>query len=285
MGACMPTREKADLIITNGVIYTADSLNSQTEAMAVRDGKILATGKSGGISAHYQAPQTIDLKGKSLFPGFIDAHCHFLGYALAMQYVDLNGASSFEEVLARLQKQGVVSGTKWLVGRGWDQNLWTSREFPDNEKLDKLFPHTPVMLIRVDGHVVLANREALALAGIGTKYSFGDGQVAFRNGKMTGILSETAADLMRAAVPRPAGRALAALVEQAQQNCFAVGLTCVSDAGLEYSQVMEVDSLQKSGLLKMQVYAMLAPTTENLLRLVRKGTYVTENLVVRSIKI
>ena len=283
--ACKQMKEKADLIITNGIIYTLDSLNSHAEAMAVKNGKILAIGPSKTISEDFQAPERLDLKGKSLFPGFIDAHCHFLGYALGLQYIDLSGLQSFGEVLERLKTVDCKNTNKWLVGRGWDQNLWENKEFPDNSLLNKLYPTTPVMLIRVDGHVVLANQEALKRAGIGSANQFGDGQVQMKNGQMTGILSETAADHIRERVPQPKGEELVNLVKKAEQRCLAVGLTCVSDAGLDYNQVMEIDSLQKSGSLNMQVYAMLAPNKTNIDKFLRKGQFKTDKLVVRSIKI
>ncbi|MEI6683618.1 MAG: amidohydrolase [Bacteroidota bacterium] len=282
---CIHMKEKADLIITNGTIYTADSTNSHCSSMAVRDGKILETGASDKILHRYRASETIDLEGKALFPGFIDAHCHFFGYAEGLLYIDLDGAASFAEVLNRLKVQAAPGAQGWIVGRGWDQNLWDTREFPDNEQLNKLFSAVPVMLIRVDGHVVLANQEALNRAGIGLNNKFGQGQVGVKTGRLTGILSETAADAMRASVPRPAGKELVSLLKKAQERCFAVGLTCVSDAGLDFSQVMAIDSLQKSGILKMQVYAMLTPNPENISKFLMKGLFITDKLVVRSIKL
>ncbi len=282
---CIPMKENTDLIITNGIIYTADSRNSHCEAMAVKDGKIMETGAADKISTRYRASETIDLKGKAMFPGFIDAHCHFFGYAEGLQYTDLNGATSFTEVLDRLKVRAMPDAQRWIVGRGWDQNLWDIREFPDNEQLNKLFPAVPVMLIRVDGHVVLANQEALNRAGIGLNNSFGEGQVGIKDGHLTGILSETAADAMRGAVPQQAGKELASLLEKAQERCFAVGLTCVSDAGLNYNQVMTIDSMQKAGILKLQVYAMLTPNPENISKFLLRGLFITDKLVVRSIKL
>jgi predicted amidohydrolase YtcJ len=283
--ACTQMKEKADLIITNGVIYSADSLNTVAEAMAVKNGKILATGTNKAISDGFRSDETLDLQGKAVFPGFIDAHCHFMGYALGLQYVDLAGSASFEEVLQRLKMAKHPDKHDWLVGRGWDHNLWERKEFPDNIKLNDLFPDTPVMLIRIDGHVVLANDEALKRAGIGIKKQFNDGQVEMKDGRMTGILTESAADCMRNAVPKPAGEELFDLVHEAEKRCFAVGLTGVSDAGLDYDQIMTIDMLQKSGRLKMQVYAMLAPTRQNIDTFLRKGICQTNKLVVRSVKI
>ena len=278
-------KEKVDLIVTNGVIYTVDSRNSTAGSMVIKNGKILAIGKDRIISDGYQADSTIDLGGKAVFPGFIDAHCHFLGFALGLQFIDLRGSKSFEEVLQRLQtKKGTVA-TQWIVGRGWDQNLWVGKHFPDNNQLDQLFPKTPVMLIRVDGHVVLANRAALTLAGIGKDHHFKAMEVEVKDGRLTGILSETAADLMRDAVPKPNGKELIDLVKEAEQQCFSKGLTIVSDAGLDHSQVKFIDSIQRSGILNMQMYCMLTPTKKNLKEFVKNGPYITDKLMVRSIKV
>ena len=278
-------KEKIDLIITNGIIYTVDTGNTRVEAMAVHHGKIVATGTSKSISERYQAIKVIDLKGTYIYPGFIDAHCHFFGYATGLQYVDLLGCVSFDEVLKRLAEAGGQSKGKWLVGRGWDQNLWQDKIFPGNGRLNALYPETPVMLIRVDGHVVLANQEALKRAGIGVENKFGNGQVELDNGVLTGILSETAADLMRETVPVPRGIVLLNLLKRAEKQCFGVGLTLVSDAGLDNHQVRLIDSLQRSDQIAMQLYAMLTPTKKNIDEFVKKGVYQTSKLVVRSIKI
>lgn len=280
-----PMRDKVDLIITNGTIYTVDAANSRAEAMAIHRGKILAVGTNSFITGKYQGSSSMDMKGKFIYPGFIDAHCHFFGYALGLQYVDLFGCTSFDEVLVRLKKAAVQDPGKWIVGRGWDQNLWSEKKFPENSKLTEMYPDVPVMLIRVDGHVVLANQEAMKRAGIGINNKFGEAQVEIKNGRLTGILSETAADLMRETVPSPQGNELINLLKKAEQQCFGVGLTMVSDAGLDYQQVRIIDSLQKSEILKMKVYAMLTPNNKNMAELVMNGPYLTDRLFVRSIKI
>lgn len=277
--------DKVDLIVTNGTIYTVDPANSRAETMAIHHGKIVAAGTNKFIHERYKAERSLDLQGKFVYPGFIDAHCHFIGYALGLQYVDLFGCKSYDEVLDRIREAASHTSGKWLVGRGWDQNIWKDKNFPGNSRLNSLYPNIPVMLIRVDGHVVLANQEALNRAGIGLNNQFGSGQVEIKSGSLTGILSENAADLMRSTVPEPRGAAFESLVKRAEKDCFGVGLTTVGDAGLTYQEVMVIDSLQKSGSLKMQVYAMLTPNEKNIREFVKNGPYKTDQLVVRSIKI
>jgi predicted amidohydrolase YtcJ len=278
-------KARADMILMNAKIYTADKNFSIGEACAIGDGKFLAIGTKADILGRFNSGKVIDARGKPVYPGFIDGHCHFYGYALSLQQVDLNGLRSFEEVLATLQKKSGEIPGEWLVGRGWDHNKWPGKKFPDRSLLDKEFPGRPVVLIRVDGHVVLANGEALKRAGIGLPNSFQPGEVEVKNGTLTGILSENAADRMRNTIPATDMNILSELLQKAQQNCFAAGLTGVSDAGLEFDQVQFIDSLQKNGILKMHVYAMLEPSGKNIENFINKGIYKTSGLTIRSVKV
>jgi predicted amidohydrolase YtcJ len=278
-------KSRVDLIITNAKIYTVDKNFRIVEALAVKDKKFIAAGTNAEILGKYTADQIIDASGKPVYPGFIDAHCHFYGYALSLQQVDLTETQSFEQVLSLLKEKAESIPGEWLVGRGWDQNKWPEKRFPDKSLLDRQFPTRPVVLIRVDGHVVLANREALKRAGIRRDSSFQPGEIEIKNGLLTGILSENAADKMRNSIPGPDKPVLSELLRKAQQNCFQVGLTGVSDAGLEYEQVQFIDSLQKSRILKIHVYGMLAPSEKNIEGFIEKGRYITPDLTVRSVKL
>lgn len=278
-------KEHIDLLIVHGKIYTVDEKNSQFDAMAIKDGKIIALGDSRSLQSKYMADSVIDLAGKPVFPGFIDAHCHFLGLAQNQQYIDLIGARSFDEVLNRVKKGENRFSGGWLVGRGWDQNLFPVNEFPNKSRLDLLFPDRPVLLIRIDGHSVLANEEALKQAKIGLKNKFDPGEVDVKSGSLTGILCEKAADYMRNLVPLPNEETNRKFLAEAERICFAVGLCTVSDAGLDYNKIEWIDSLQKKGLLKMRVYTMLNPTKANLTNFLPRGPYITDRLFVRSIKL
>ena len=279
------TKEKADYIFTNGLIYTVDGKNTRASAMAVAGGKVLATGSDSEIGQRFEAAQTTDLHGQFVYPGFVDAHCHFYGYALGLQYVDLNGCKSFDEVLDRIRPGSGDSPERWIVGRGWDQNLWPRKEFPDNTRLNELYPDRPVVLMRVDGHALLANRAALEKAGIGTGNKYGPEQAEVRAGTLTGILRENAADAMREAIPQPAGAELRELIGRAAKACHNAGLTTVGDAGLTYPEVVLLDSLQRSGFLRMNIYAMLTPTQENITHYVTKGPVHTDRMTISSIKV
>ena len=287
INSCSMNKTKADFILLNARIYTVDSVLSVAGAMAVSSGKVMATGSQKEIMEHFIAGKIIDAGGKPVYPGFIDAHCHFYGYALNLRYVMLNGCASFDEVLLRIKESGKYKPGDWIVGRGWDQNLWTVKIFPNSGKLDVLYPENPVVLTRVDGHVVLANKSALKKAGIEPVNSFNPGEVDVKNGRLTGILSERAADHMRSTIPKPEMDEQLSLLERARESCFAVGLTTVSDAGLDNETVNLLDELgsgpDSAGMIR--VYAMLDPSIQNIEKFVKNGPYKTERLHVSSVKL
>jgi len=284
LGACGQKAE-ADLLLYNGKIYTVDNNFSITEAMAVKGGKILATGSSDVIKKSYNSKASIDLQGGIVYPGFIDAHCHFYGLALMLQQADLKGSTSFKMVIERLKAHQTKLHPQWLLGRGWDQNLWEDKNFPDNTLLDENFPDIPVVLTRIDGHAVIANSKALELAGITTKTQIDGGKILLKNGKLTGVLIDKAADMMKEFVPKPKGDELATLLQEAQKKCLATGLTTVADAGLSKETVLFLEQLQSESLLKINIYAMLDPSKENIDYFVKKGIYKKDRLHVCSIKL
>lgn len=276
-------KEKADLIVHNAVIYTVDSAFTTTESFAVKDGKIIAIGTNNSILEKYDG-EKLDVQGKALFPGFIDAHCHFYGYGNGLNQVELVGTKSFDEVIHRVVEFSKTKPGEWIIGRGWDQNDWNTKEFPTKDKLDSLFPNTPVFLKRVDGHAALVNSEAFRRANITEKTRVGGGIVEVKNGKLTGILVDNAVDIVANKIP-PAGKEEAqASLLAAQKNCFEAGLTTVDDAGLDKKIVDLIDKMHKKGDLKMRVYAMLTDNKENLDYYLEHGTYKTERLNVRSFK-
>src|ERR1035437_6291765 len=164
-GCASPKKEKADLIVHHAVVYTVDSSFATAESFAVKNGKIIAVGTNDSILAKFEG-EKLDAQGKAVFPGLIDAHCHFYSYGLGLKKIDLVGTKSFDEVIQRVVEFSKTNHTDWIIGRGWDQNNWAVKEFPDRAKLDLLFPNTPVFLTRIDGHAALVNGEAFRRAGI-----------------------------------------------------------------------------------------------------------------------
>ena len=288
------TKQEVDLIIDHATVYTVDSLFSITEAIAVKDGKIIETGSTKFINDTYTSKQNINAEGKFIYPGFIDAHCHFYGYGKGLTEANLVGTNSYNEVLEKVVehsklnsefvKPKSLSERPWLIGRGWDQNDWEIKEFPTKEKLDVLFPDVPVFLKRVDGHAALVNQVVLDLAKLSKKTKISGGELILQNGELTGVLVDNAVDSVEKLMPKQNADFIKRALLNAQTNCFEMGLTTVDDAGLEKNIIDAIDKLQKEGELKMRVYAMLTPTEENLSHYLEHGTYKTDKLNVCSFK-
>jgi predicted amidohydrolase YtcJ len=313
LASCSKEKEAVDLVVHHARIYSVDSAFTVYEALCVKDGKIVKLGTNKEIQKHYEGKENMDANGKTIFPGFIDAHCHFLGYGLGLQQLDLTGTKSFEEVMQKviefskkdaiapektstteLRKDGPA---KWIIGRGWDQNNWLDKHFPMRfSLLDSLFPNTPVLLTRIDGHAALANGKALELAGITGAEKIKGGEVVCLNLSVnigykmlhsnlpTGMLIDNAVDLVKKAIPKTSREDIYTALLNAQNNCFAVGLTTVDDAGVMKSDIDPIDELQKAGKLKMRIYAMISDSAPNYAYYLEKGPYKTARLNVRSFK-
>lgn len=283
---CSCAKDHADLIVYNARVYTVDSALTAAEAFAIKDGKFIDVGTSEEIRKKYSAEEEKDAGGKAVFPGLIDAHCHFYFYGLNSNHIDLVGAKSFDEVVQRVTEYAKSHPEGWLVGRGWDQNDWAEKSFPVKDTFDILFPGRPIYLSRVDGHAALVNQDALDQAKFdaNTKIVGGD-LVKDINGNLTGVVMDNATDSIQKLINKPTRNQQIAALQKAQKDCFGVGLTTVSDAGLDKQVVLLIDSLQKANALQMRIYAMLNPTPENYEAFLSKGIYATNHLNVRSFKI
>jgi len=273
----------ADLLVYNASIYTIDEQFSIKEAMVITDGKIIATGQSIQLKNEFAAKETLDAKGKFIYPGFIDAHAHFLRYGLDLQIVDLTATKSWEEVIDRLKMYAITHKKGWLLGRGWDQNDWATKQFPNSQKLDELFPDRPVLLTRVDGHAAIANEKAMKGIKPGVKLT--GGEVETKDGKLTGIFIDNAIGLVSSKVPDETMQQKRAALLNAQAKCFAVGLTTIDDCGLQYEDVEMIEALQKSNQLKMRLYVMLSDRGNNYDAILKRGMVKTDRLNVRSFKV
>ncbi|RLD37967.1 MAG: amidohydrolase [Bacteroidetes bacterium] len=286
MTTACSTKEEVDLIVKNAKVYTVNQDFNIAEAFAVKNGKFVAVGTTDEICSQYQAEEIINLDGQYVYPGFIDAHSHFSGYGQGIQTeAQLFETQSEEEILNLLDSFQKERQNTWVLGRGWDQNDWTTLKFPSKEGLDKLFPEIPVYLVRIDGHAAWVNSKALEMAKITSETFVDGGEVVLKNGEPSGILIDNAMNLVRSLIPEPNLSAKIKALKTAEENCFAVGLTGVTDAGLSLQAVQLIDSLQKSNDLSIRVNAMLNPSQENFDYFLPKGPYVTDKLTVRSIKI
>ncbi|RBW62418.1 amidohydrolase [Tenacibaculum sp. E3R01] len=276
-------KEEADLIITNSNTYTVNNNFDKAESFAIKDGKFIAVGTNTEIQEKYTSTNIIDAKNKPIYPGFIDAHCHFYGLGLQQQKVNLVGTKSYDEVLQKLIDFQKKKNTLFITGRGWDQNDWEIKEFPTKDKLDKLFPSIPVAIRRIDGHAMLVNQVAIDLAGITIDSKIDGGEFIKKEGKLTGVLIDNAMNFIK--VPQPNKAAQIQALKDAEKICFDLGLTTVDDAGLDKQVIELIDSLQKSGDLKMRIYAMISNNKENLDYYLNKGIIKTNRLNVRSVKV
>lgn len=278
-------KKNVDLLIYNAKIYTVDPQFSVASALAVKNGKVEDAGDSKMLLAKYNALQSINAEGKFIYPGFIDAHAHFYRYSLGLSAANLVNTESWDDIVNKLQSFAKQNPDGWLTGRGWDQNDWQIKEFPTKEKLDALFPNRPVLLTRIDGHAAIANQKAMDIAGIQPGQTISGGVIETKNGKLTGILIDNAVDLVSKKIPYPSPAQITKSLQQGQQNCFAVGLTTVDDPGLDYHEVLFMDSLQKKNILKMRVYAMLSDAAPNYDFLFKNGKIKTGRMNVRSFKV
>jgi len=283
--SCSEKKESADLIIHNAIIYSVDSTFATYEAMAIKEGKILELNSNETILGKYTARETTDAKGKTILPGLIDAHCHFTGFATDMWKCNLTGTRSFEEIIAKITAYGKTAPMTWIYGRGWDQNDWAIKEFPDKTKLDELFPDRPVFLKRVDGHAALANQKALDLTGVTADTKINGGMVEVKNGKLTGILLDNAMDLVDLKIPVIHDSLAHIYYQKAQEICFSYGLTEVHDCGVTDHTIDLIDKAQKSGSVKMKIYALLSDDSTYYEKWIKKGIYKTERLTVGGFKI
>jgi len=279
------TKEQVDLIVSNANIYTVDEDFSKATGIAVKDGKFVEVGDTDEINKKYTAQNSFDAQGKTIVPGLIDAHCHFYGLGQNQQVVDLVGTESYEEVMERVVAFQKERPSNFIRGRGWDQNDWEVKEFPTKDKLDELFPDTPVALERVDGHAYLVNQKALDMAGITAETKTEGGEIVKENGKITGVLVDNPMGLIDQVIPKASLAQNIQALKDAEAISLDYGLTTVNDAGLPREIVELIDSLQQAGELSIRVYAMISNYPENLDYFLEKGIIKTNQLNVRSVKV
>lgn len=265
------SKQKADLIISaKGIQLVSDSLQ-MVEAMVIKDGKVLALGTKEELLTQFEADSSLDFKDSYIYPGLIDAHCHFYGLGMFMQMVDLSGSKSIEEIVVRCKQFNALKQPSSILGRGWDQNVFETKKFPSNVLLNAAFPDIPVMLKRVDGHAALVNDALLQTAGITLDSKIEGGEFVKENGKLTGVLIDNAVDVVEKYLAKPTRDLQVKALLEAQDSCLAYGLTSLTDAGLDWPIISLVDSLQSVGLLKLRLNMMLSLTQENFDWIEKKG--------------
>lgn len=262
---------KVDLIVHNATIYMVDDAFSKAEAMAISQGKIVAIGSEREIMNAYDSDVVVDAGKQTILPGLMDAHAHFLAYGLLLQDADLKGTQSWDDCLLRMKEHAKQHPEGWLIGRGWDQNDWANSALPNKEKLDEIFPNRPVWLTRIDGHAGIANQCALDLAKIGISFQTSGGQVVLQNNQLTGVLIDNAMNPVLNVITQRNEKEKRKALLDAQQACWNVGLTSISEAGLDWDDIVLIRSMYAQNALQMHLDMWASDSPENFDHLLKEG--------------
>ncbi|MDC1010199.1 amidohydrolase family protein [Flavobacteriaceae bacterium] len=276
--------EQVDLIVYNANVYTVDEKNNKVTSFAVKDGKFIYVGDDS-VTSKYSSSNIINAEGLPVYPGFIDSHAHFYNLGFFNDQVNLKETKSFEEVLKRVIEYNNSNDKDFIIGRGWDQNDWVDKSFPTNKLLNEEFPDKAIVLRRIDGHAYLVNDFALNLAGIDKSSNIEGGEFVKSNGKLTGILIDNAMRLIDDIIPDPTKEESVKALISAQEIAFENGLTTIAEAGISREQIKLIDSLQKEGVLKIKIYAMIENNPEDVDYYLEQGPFKTDKLNVRSVKV
>lgn len=290
-GAAERGRSYVDAVFFNGTIRTLTSETPVVGAIAVAGGLIASVGSNAEMRS-LAGPHTslYDLGGRTVLPGFIDAHAHFYGYAKNLSRIDLVGTGSLEEVLGLVSArvEDVPEG-EWITGRGWDQNDWAESVYPDRHALDRAAPHHPVYVIRVCGHAAVANTEALRIAGISRETVDPPGGRILRDtdGEPNGVLIDEAKKLISDIIPSPTREEKKRLIKRAAHECCAAGLVGIHDMGVDAEMISLYRELLEGGELPLRLttyYIYDEPDLDNLLAAGPTAGYIGDHLSVVGVK-
>ncbi len=285
--------QKADLVFKNGVVYTVDERLPKAQAVAVADGKILAVGSDAEIQRLADnETQVIDLQGKTMVPGFIDSHYHFIGVGQREYYLNLDGVKLLEEFLEKVNTDVAKKAKdEWIVGRGWMEEDWPTKEFPTRYVLDNVAPQNPAILRRADGHAAVVNSLALKIASIDKSTADPQGGKILRdaNGEATGMLIDKAMNLVTQHVPSDSTPAMIRKYSQkAEQVALRYGITEVHDMGSTWPIADVWKEMYKNDELKIRLYTYIRGPGEDADRLLNEGPQIglfDHRFTVRGIKI
>lgn len=283
--------QSADLVLRHATIYTVDSAHPTAQAVAVKGGKIVYVGSDGGV-ARFIGPttKTLDLQGRFVFPGLVDAHAHFPALGARELTLNLEGTKSKDEFLARVAAAvGQKKPGEWVTGRGWIETFWVPQAFPTRQDLDRIAPDNPVWLSRADGHASIANSAALQLAHVtGTTPNPPGGHINLdRDGQPTGMMIDHAQSLVGGLVPSATEAQLDSAMILADRRELSLGWTQVQDAHGSWNEVERMRKLFRSGDLKIRLYKAITGPGRDADQLIARGPRPPEfddRLQVRVIK-
>ena len=299
-----PDKESATLLIYGGTIYTVDSTQATVEAVATKGDTILFAG-SLEEAEHYKTDQTqlIDLEGKTMTPGLIEGHGHFMGLGYNELDLDLMNTTSYQQIVdAVAEKVKSAQPGEWITGRGWHQSKWDSmpgetvKGFQTHDLLSSVSPDNPVYLRHASGHAGFANARAMEIAGLQIIPKEGidpfelEGGEVIRDdlGRPTGIFNERAQTLITKHIPEDTPERAAKAFEMAVAACHRDGITGFHDAGIGRETISLFEQMKAAGKMQVRLYAMLTGWDEELLQeWYQKGPFVDPDhlLTIRSVKL
>jgi predicted amidohydrolase YtcJ len=265
----------ADLIVTNGRVYTADDTRPLVEAFAVRGGRIVFTGSAREAATLKGAnTQVVDAGGRTIIPGMVDGHAHFNNLAKKLRSVDLVGTKSYDEIIAKVVERAKSTPKgAWIIGRGWDQNAWGNTAFPTHDALSAATPDHPVLLERIDGHAQLANMAAMRAAGLtaASKEPSGGKIIRDAKGNPTGVLIDKAESLVSDKVPEPSIEEWRAMHKDAVKLMHRWGLVGMHDAGASRKMIDLYEDMAQKNELDLRLYIMIGDDSAALSHYFAKG--------------
>jgi predicted amidohydrolase YtcJ len=296
-----PAPTPADLVIRGGKIVTLDARNPEAQALAARNGAIVAVGSTADVNRFVgPATQVIELNGQLAIPGFIEGHAHFTGIGEGKLNLDLMNTKSWDEIV-QMVAQAVEKAKpgEWIYGRGWHQEKWSSTPqpsvegFPTHESLDRVSPNNPVLLTHASGHASFANKMAMDLSKVTRETPNPEGGEVLKDasGNPTGLMRERASGLIRRGTGQPplsADEAAARnnrILELADQEVVSKGITSVQDAGSSFEVVDRVKRMIDAGRMHVRLWMMLRESNPQQLAANRVIGYGNNQLTVRAIKI
>ena len=283
--------QKPDLLIENGVVYIAPDAKPRKVSILVGEGRILFVGDPARAKKLAGEARRVDLAGAFVYAGWADAHLHLSGLGKSLESANLRGLPDAEAAARAMQAAAAaLPAGGWVEGRGWDQNLWPGKEFPDARTLDGVLPDRPAIARRVDGHAMWANTAALRAAGIDASTKDPDGgRILHRaDGSPTGVLVDNAMGLVDRAVPAATPADIERWLLAGARACASVGLTEIQDAsGYEAGTIDVLAKLAGAGRLPIRIYATVSPQPAELSASFAKGVRIgggPDFLTVRAIK-
>jgi len=294
LASCGALAAHADTVIDNANGYTLNAKGAvvQFASMAFDDqGRILAVGSAKDVAAKAPNAKHVDLQGRTVLPGLIDAHGHVFGLGAMLTQLDLSTSTSLDGALKAIGDYARANPQQaWLRGRGWNQEIWKLGRFPTAKELDGAVSDRPVWLERVDGHAGWANSRVLALAGItnATPDPVGGKIVRDENGVATGVLVDAAQQLVTKVLPQQSEQEGRVMLDRALENMASVGLTSVHDAGITVGEDKLYRDYADHGKLSARIYAMIGGTGPDFDQLAKNGplpSYGKDMYALRAVKL